>query len=78
VLALRVNPLTVPSTLPFQAPRFDQITDADHQCALEQGMAEQIVEMKRIAADPATPTFATTTEATERSGRTLERAGPAF
>ena len=34
----RVNPLTVPSTLPFQAPRFDQIKDTDYQPALEQGM----------------------------------------
>lgn len=78
MLALRVNPLTVPSTLPFQAPRFDQITDADYQRALEHGMAERIVEMKRIAADPAEPTFATTTEAVERSGRTPERASQAF
>jgi peptidyl-dipeptidase Dcp len=78
VLAPRVNPLTVPSTLPFQAPRFDQITDADYQPALEQGMAEQIAEVKRIANDPALPTFANTIEAMERSGRTLDRASQAF
>ena len=74
----RVNPLTVPSTLPFQAPRFDQITDADYQPALEQGMAEQIAEMKAIANNPAAPTFANTIEAMERSGRTLDRASQAF
>ena len=74
----RVNPLTVPSTLPFQAPRFDQITDADYQPAIEQGMAEQIAEMNRIASDPAAPSFANTIEAMERSGRTLERASQAF
>jgi peptidyl-dipeptidase Dcp len=74
----RVNPLTVPSTLPFQAPRFDRITDADYQPALEQGMAEQIAEMTRIANDPAAPTFANTIEAMERSGRTLDRAQMAF
>ncbi|WP_380779519.1 M3 family metallopeptidase [Sphingomonas sp. R86520] len=74
----RVNPLTVPSTLPFQAPRFDQITDADYQPALEQGMAEQIIEMKAIANNPAAPTFANTIEAMERSGRTLDRASQAF
>jgi peptidyl-dipeptidase Dcp len=78
VLAARVNPLTVPSTLPFQAPRFDQITDADYQPAPEQGMAEQIAEMKRIANDPAAPTFANTIEAMERSGRMLDRASQAF
>ncbi|MGC5797900.1 M3 family metallopeptidase [Sphingomonas sp. NFX23] len=74
----RVNPLTVPSTLPFQAPRFDQITDADYQPALEQGMAEQIAEMKAIANNAAAPTFANTIEAMERSGRTLDRASQAF
>ncbi|MEG8042245.1 hypothetical protein QP164_05415 [Sphingomonas sp. LR59] len=74
----RVNPLTVPSTLPFQAPRFDQITDADYQPALEQGMAEQIAEMRKIADNPAAPTFANTIEAMERSGRTLDRASQAF
>ena len=41
----RVNPLTVPSTLPFQAPRFDQIKDTDYQPAFEQGMEEQIAEI---------------------------------
>lgn len=74
----RVNPLTVPSTLPFQAPRFDQITDADYQPALEQGMAEQIAEMKRIADNPAAPTFDNTIAAMERSGRTLDRASQTF
>ena len=73
VQAARVNPLTVPSTLPFQAPRFDQIKDTDYQPALEQGMAEQIAEMKAIANNPAAPTFANTIEAMERSGRTLDR-----
>jgi peptidyl-dipeptidase Dcp len=74
----RVNPLTVPSTLPFQAPRFDQITDADYQPALEEGMAEQIAEMKRIADNPAAPTFDNTIAAMERSGRTLDRASQTF
>ncbi|GAA3713603.1 peptidyl-dipeptidase Dcp [Sphingomonas cynarae] len=74
----RANPLTVPSTLPFQAPRFDQITDADYQPALERGMAEQIVEMRAIRVQRSTPTFQNTIEAMERSGRTLDRATQAF
>ena len=74
----RVNPLLQPSTLPFQAPPFDRITDADYRPALEAGMAEQLAESRRIAADPATPTFANTIEAMERSGRTLDRAMLAF
>lgn len=76
--AARVNPLTSPSTLPFQAPRFDLITDADYQPALEQGMAEQRAEMARIANDPAPPTFDNTIAAMERSGRLLDRAGQTF
>ena len=74
----RVNPLLAPSTLPFQAPPFDRITDADYQPALEAGMKEQLAEMQRIASDPAAPTFANTIEAMERSGRTLARANQAF
>ena len=74
----RANPLTMPSTLPFQAPRFDQITDADYQPALEEGMAEQIAEMRAIRVQRSTPTFQNTIEAMERSGRTLDRASQAF
>ena len=72
------NPLLTPSTLPFQAPPFDRITDADYGPAIEAGMAEQLAEMKRIANDPAAPTLANTIVAMERSGRTLDRATQAF
>ena len=74
----RTNPLLTPSTLPFQAPPFDRITDADYGPAIEAGMAEQLAEMKRIATDPAEPTFANTIIAMEKSGRTLDRATQAF
>ena len=40
--AAHANPFAVPSTLPFQAPPFDRIKDADYQPAFEQGMAEQV------------------------------------
>ncbi|MBB4617382.1 M3 family metallopeptidase [Sphingomonas abaci] len=74
----RVNPLTVQSDLPFQAPRFDRIQDSDYQPAIERGIAEQAAEMTRIANDPAAPTFDNTIVAMERSGRILDRAGQAF
>ena len=74
----RVNPLTVPSDLPFQAPRFDRIQDSDYQPAIERGIAEQAAEMTRIANDPAAPTFDNTIVAMERSGRILDRAAQAF
>ena len=34
------GPFDAPSTLPYQAPPFDRIKDADYRPALESGMAE--------------------------------------
>ena len=72
------NPFAIESTLPFHAPRFDLIKDADYGPALEQGMAEQIAEIDRIANDPAAPTFDNTLVAMERSGRMLDRVQQTF
>ena len=72
------GPFATASTLPFQAPRFDLIRDGDYQPALEQGMAEQIAEIGRIAGNPAAPTFDNTVVAMERSGRMLDRVNLAF
>jgi peptidyl-dipeptidase Dcp len=73
-----LNPFAVASTLPLQAPPFDRIKDSDYQPAIEQGMAQQIVEINHIATNPAAPTFDNTIAAMERSGRMLERANQAF
>ena len=72
------NPFAQPSSLPFQAPRFDQIKDADYQPAIEAGMAEQKAEIARIANNRAAPTFDNTIVALERSGRMLDRVTLAF
>jgi peptidyl-dipeptidase Dcp len=72
------NPFAKVSPLPFQAPRFDLIKDADYQPALEAGMAEQSAEIARIANNRAAPTFDNTIVALERSGRMLDRAANAF
>jgi peptidyl-dipeptidase Dcp len=72
------NPFAKPSTLPYQAPPFDRIKDTDYQPALEAGMAEQRAEVRRIADNPAAPTFDNTIVAMERSGRLLQRASAAF
>jgi len=72
------NPLLAPSTLPYQAPPFDRIDDGDYQPAIEQGMRQELEEIRRIAANPAVPTFANTIEAMEKSGRLLARARRAF
>jgi peptidyl-dipeptidase Dcp len=72
------NPFAKVSTLPFQAPRFDLIKDGDYQPAMEAGMAEQAIEITRIANNRAAPTFDNTIVALERSGRMLDRATSAF
>jgi peptidyl-dipeptidase Dcp len=67
------NPFYAESTLPFHAPPFDRIHDADYEPAMDAGMAEQLREMDAIANDPAKPTFANTFVAMERSGQLLQR-----
>jgi peptidyl-dipeptidase Dcp len=72
------NPFYAPSALPFGAPPFDRIKDADYQPAIEAGMAQQLAEIKEIANNPAPPTFENTIVAMERSGQLLQRATAAF
>jgi peptidyl-dipeptidase Dcp len=76
--AASTNPFDRPSTLPFQAPRFDRIKDSDYQPAMERGMAIQIAEVRKIADNPAAPTFDNTIAALEKSGRMLDRVGEVF
>lgn len=64
-----------PSTLPFRAPDFTRIKDADLQPAIEQGIAVTRAEIAAIGDNPAAPTFENTLVAMERSGQMLDRAG---
>lgn len=66
------------STLPFQAPDFARITDADFKPAIEQGMAIERAEWAAIGANPAPATFDNTIVALEKAGRMLGRARAAF
>ncbi|MGZ5023167.1 MAG: M3 family metallopeptidase, partial [Chthoniobacterales bacterium] len=66
------------STLPYQFPPFDKIKDADFQPAIEQGMAEQLQEIEKIANQKEKPTFDNTIVAMEKSGRLLQRANRTF
>src|SRR5262252_6992200 len=72
------NPLFEQSKLPFQAPPFDKIHDADYAPAIEEGMKQQLAEINAIAESPEAPTFANTIEAMERSGQLLTRAAKIF
>lgn len=76
--AAAAGPFDAPSNLPYQAPRFDIIKDADYQPAFELGMRQQLAEMEAIANNKAEPTFENTIAAMERSGRMLERVNNAF
>jgi len=66
------------STLPFHAPDFTRITDADFQPAIEQGMAIQAAEVAAIARNPEPPTFENTIVALEKTGRMLDRVYAVF
>lgn len=72
------NPFFEPSTLPYQLPPFDRITDADYLPAFEKGMAEQRAEFDAIANNPEPPSFDNTIVAAERSGQVLLRVSNVF
>ncbi|PPT79989.1 peptidyl-dipeptidase Dcp [Xanthomonas theicola] len=66
------------STLPFQAPPFDRIKDADYLPAFEEGMKQHLAEIRKIADNAEPASFANTIEAMERSGETLNRVNRIF
>lgn len=68
------NPLMHASTLPFQAPPFDEIHDEDFKPAIEAGMKQQLEEVEEIANNPDAPTFENTLIPMEKSGELLYRA----
>ncbi|HEU4384525.1 MAG TPA: M3 family metallopeptidase [Anaeromyxobacteraceae bacterium] len=68
------NPLLAPWTGPYGGvPPFDRAKAEHLKSALEAGIADQLADVDRIAAEPSPPTFANTLAALEGSGRTLER-----
>ena len=72
------NPFAQPSTLPFEAPPFDKISDSDYQPAIEDGIQQSLSEVARIRDNPAAPTFDNTIVAMERQGQMLSRAQLVF
>ena len=69
----RTNPFFERSTLPFGAPPFDRLEDADYQPAIEEGMRRHLADVGAIAEATAAPTFENTIVALERSGDLLTR-----
>ncbi len=74
----KANPLLTPSKLQYEYPPFDQLTNADFQPAIEQGMAEHLKEVEKIAGQKEKATFENTIVALEKSGRLLQRANRTF
>jgi peptidyl-dipeptidase Dcp len=72
------NPFSAVSTLLYQAPPFNKITDADYQPALEAGLEEQQAEINKIANNPAPATFQNTLVAMEKSGVLFNRVRAVF
>ncbi|HYC59334.1 MAG TPA: M3 family metallopeptidase [Thermoanaerobaculia bacterium] len=73
------NPLLAAWTGPYGGvPPFDKIRVEHFKPALEAAMAENLVEIDRIANDPAAPTFENTIAAMEDTGRRLDRVGTAY
>ncbi len=71
--AMTENPFFEPSTLPFEAPDFDRISEEHFRPAFETGMEVELEEIERIAGNPEEPTFENTIVELERTGEMLRR-----
>ncbi|GAA4338740.1 peptidyl-dipeptidase Dcp [Flaviaesturariibacter amylovorans] len=67
------NPFAQPSTLPYGAPPFDRIRNTDFEPALDAGLSTRLIEVSRIAENPAPPTFENTLVALQKAGVLLTR-----
>ena len=76
--AARPNPFSAPSTLPFLAPQFDRIANADYEPAIEEGMRQHLAQVQAIAQQTTAPTFDNTILALERAGAMLTRVQRVF
>ena len=72
------NPLLAPWTAPFGVPPFDRIRPEHFAPAFDYAMRLHLEEVAAIGANSASPNFANTVEAMQRSGRALERVGMVF
>ena len=75
---LEQNPFLETSTLPYEAPRFDVITDQHYRPAFDEAVRRKRLEVAAIAANPHAPTFENTCLALEKSGAMLGRVSSTF
>lgn len=76
--AVVTNPLLLPDALPYGAPAFDKIKEADYLPAIKEGIRQQRAEIARIVNNKKTPTFANTVLAYEKSGVLLDHVESVF
>ncbi len=74
----RPNPLLAESSLPFGAPVFDRIEEADYLPAFKEAIDRAKADIDAIVSNPETPTFANTIEALEDAGADLDRTSNIF
>lgn len=72
------NPFFATSQLPFQAPRFDVISESDYAPAIAASIQQKLAEVEKIANNSAEPTFDNTFVALEKSGALLTRTMSVF
>src|SRR5246500_1391839 len=72
------NPLLIAWQTPHQTPPFDAIKPEHFLPAFEQAFADHSAEIDAISHDPATPDFANTITALERSGKLLNKVAAVF
>ena len=72
------NPLLIGWQTPYQAPPFDEIKPEHFLPAFERAFVDHAAEVAAITHDPATPDFANTVTALERSGRLLTKVSAVF
>src|ERR1700743_3564250 len=73
-----VNPLLKAWQTPFETPPFQEMVPEHFLPAFEQAFADHSAEVAAITHDPATPDFANTITALERSGKLLSRVSSVF
>src|SRR6266403_1611836 len=72
------NPLLKAWQTPFETPPFAEIAPEHFLPAFEQAFADHSAEVAAITHDPATPDFANTITALERSGKLLSKVAAVF
>ncbi|WP_152081007.1 peptidyl-dipeptidase Dcp [Enterobacter oligotrophicus] len=72
------NPFFEISPLPYQAPRFDEITDSHYRPAFDEAMRQKRAEIDAIVAQTTEPDFKNTVLALEKSGAMMSRVSSVF